>query len=95
MTKHIEIAYKEHGYEVRPTAEHPSFQSCHDRPQAEETKKKDFPLKNSGLTSEIKARILGISLVILWLLVWEWSVQSGLLRNFFLQPSAILALLYR
>jgi ABC-type nitrate/sulfonate/bicarbonate transport system permease component len=57
--------------------------------------KKDFSLKHSGLTSEIRARMLGISLVILWLLVWEWSVQFGLLRNFFLQPSAILALLYR
>jgi NitT/TauT family transport system permease protein len=52
-------------------------------------------LKHSGLTSEIRASMLGISLVILWLLVWEWSVQFGLLRNFFLQPSAILALLYR
>jgi ABC-type nitrate/sulfonate/bicarbonate transport system permease component len=52
-------------------------------------------LKHSGLTSEIKARILGISLVILWLLVWEWTVQLGLLRNFFLPPSAVLALLYR
>ena len=52
-------------------------------------------MKHSGLTSEIRASMLGISLVILWLLVWEWSVQFGLLRNFFLQPSAILALLYR
>jgi NitT/TauT family transport system permease protein len=95
VTKHIEIAYKEHGYEVRPTAEYPSFQSCHDRPQAEETKKKDFPLKHSGLTSEIKARILGISLVTLWLLVWEGSVQSGLGRNIFLPPSAVLGLLYQ
>jgi ABC-type nitrate/sulfonate/bicarbonate transport system permease component len=52
-------------------------------------------LKYSGLTSESKARILGISLVILWLLVWEWSVQFVLGRNFFLPPSAVLALLYR
>jgi NitT/TauT family transport system permease protein len=52
-------------------------------------------LKHSGLTSESKARMLGISLVILWLLVWEGSVQSGLGRNFFLSPSAVLALLYR
>lgn len=52
-------------------------------------------MKHSGLTSEIRARILGIGLVILWLLVWEGSVQSGLGRNFFLPPSAVLALLYR
>lgn len=52
-------------------------------------------MKYSGLTSESKARILGISLVILWLLVWEWSVQFVLGRNFFLPPSAVLALLYR
>jgi NitT/TauT family transport system permease protein len=52
-------------------------------------------LKHSGLTSEIRARMLGIGLVILWLLVWEGSVQIGLLRNFFLPPSAVLALLYR
>jgi ABC-type nitrate/sulfonate/bicarbonate transport system permease component len=52
-------------------------------------------LKHSGLTSESKARMMGIGLVILWLLVWEWSVQFGLLRNFFLPPSAVLALLYR
>jgi NitT/TauT family transport system permease protein len=52
-------------------------------------------LKHSGLTSEIKARMLGIGLVILWLLVWEGSVRSGLGRNIFLPPSAVLALLYR
>jgi len=52
-------------------------------------------LKYSGLTSESKARILGISLVSLWLLVWEWSVQFVLGRNFFLPPSAVLARLYR
>ena len=39
--------------------------------------------------------MLGIGLVIVWLLVWEGSVQSGLGRNFFLPPSAVLALLYR
>ena len=52
-------------------------------------------MKYPGQTSEISARILGIALVILWLLVWEGSVQSGLGRNFFLPPSAVLALLYR
>ncbi len=52
-------------------------------------------MKHSGLTSDRKARILGISLVILWLLVWEWSVQLGLARNIFLPPSTVLALLYR
>jgi len=52
-------------------------------------------LKHSGLTSESKARIFGISLVILWLLVWEWSVQFGLGRNIFLPPSTVLALFYR
>jgi ABC-type nitrate/sulfonate/bicarbonate transport system permease component len=39
--------------------------------------------------------MLGIGLVIVWLLVWEGSVQSGLGRNFFLPPSAVLGLLYR
>jgi ABC-type nitrate/sulfonate/bicarbonate transport system permease component len=52
-------------------------------------------LKHSGPTSEITARVLGIGLVILWLLVWEGSVQSGLGRNIFLPPSAVLAHLYR
>jgi NitT/TauT family transport system permease protein len=52
-------------------------------------------LKHFGLTSELRARMLGISLVVLWLLVWEGSVQSGLGRNFFLPPSAVLTLLYR
>jgi ABC-type nitrate/sulfonate/bicarbonate transport system permease component len=52
-------------------------------------------LKHSGLTSDSKARILGIGLVILWLLVWEWSVEFVLGRNFFLPPSAILPLFYR
>jgi NitT/TauT family transport system permease protein len=39
--------------------------------------------------------VLGIVLVILWLLVWEGSVQAGLGRNIFLPPSAVLVLLYR
>ena len=52
-------------------------------------------MKHSGPTSEIRARMLGIGLVIVWLLVWEGSVQSGLGRNFFLPPSAVLGLLYR
>ena len=52
-------------------------------------------MKHSGLTSESKARILGISLVILWLSMWEWSVQFGLGRNIFLPPSTVLGLLYR
>lgn len=52
-------------------------------------------MKHSGLTSEIRARMLGIGLVILWLLVWEGMVQSGLGRNFFLPPSAVITLLYQ
>ncbi len=68
---------------------------CHGKPKAEEIEKRIFLLKHSGLTSESKARILGIGLVILWLLVWEWSVRFVLGRNFFLPPSAVLALLYR
>ena len=52
-------------------------------------------MKHSGPTSEIRARTLGISLVILWLLVWEGIVQFGIGRNIFLPPSAVLALLYR
>src|SRR5262245_7204280 len=39
--------------------------------------------------------MLGIGLVILWLLAWEGMVQSGLGRNFFLPPSAVITLLYR
>ena len=52
-------------------------------------------MKHSGLTREIRARMLGIGLVILWLLVWEGMVQSGLGRNFFLPPSAVITLLYQ
>jgi len=52
-------------------------------------------MKHSGPTSEITARILGIGLVILWLLLWEGSVRSGLGQNFFLPPSTVLGLLYR
>ena len=73
--KAIEIAYKRARIRGAADSGASKLSSCHDRPKAEEIKKKDFPLKHSGLTSEIKARILGISLVILWLLVWEGSVQ--------------------
>jgi len=52
-------------------------------------------LKHSGVTSEIRARIVGIGLVVLWLLVWEGSVRAGLGRTLFLPPSAVLDLLYR
>jgi len=37
----------------------------------------------------------GIGLVIMWLLLWEWSVRFGLGRKFFVPPSEIIVLLYR
>ena len=52
-------------------------------------------MKHSGLSSEIRARTLGIGLVILWLLTWEGCVRAGLGRDFFLPPSTVLSLLYR
>ncbi len=47
-------------------------------------------------TREAVPRLVGIGLVIVWLLVWEWSIRSGLFRrDIFFPPSAIAALLYQ
>ena len=81
--KAIEIAYKKH--------EHPSFSLAKLGRGLEEIGKGNSVLKHSGSKSETRARVLGIGLVILWLLVWEGSVQSGLGRNIFLPPSAVLS----
>ena len=47
-------------------------------------------------TTETRGRLFGIGIVIVWLLVWEWSTQSGLLNRLLLvPPSMILSRLYR
>ena len=38
-------------------------------------------------TNQIGWRLTGIGLVIIWLLLWEWSVRFGLSRQFFVPPS--------
>ncbi len=46
-------------------------------------------------TNQIGWRLTGIGLVIIWLLLWEWSVRFGLTQSFFSPPTTILALLYQ
>lgn len=37
----------------------------------------------------------GCGLVIIWLLLWEWSIRFGLSRQFFVPPSELIVLLYQ
>jgi ABC-type nitrate/sulfonate/bicarbonate transport system permease component len=46
-------------------------------------------------SSDMLWTLFGIGLVIIWLLLWEWSVRFGLGRKVFLTPSEIVVLLYR
>jgi NitT/TauT family transport system permease protein len=39
--------------------------------------------------------VFGIGLVIIWLLLWEWSVRFGLSRQFVVPPSDLIVLLYQ
>lgn len=39
--------------------------------------------------------VFGIGLVIIWLLLWEWSVRFGLSRQFVVPPSELIVLLYQ
>jgi len=44
---------------------------------------------------EVGSRLIGIGLVVVWLLLWEWIVRFGLGEKFFSSPSSILAFLYQ
>jgi len=53
-------------------------------------------VKRFRSTGGITWRLVGIGLVIVWLLAWEWIVQPGRLRrDLIFPPSAILDLLYQ
>jgi NitT/TauT family transport system permease protein len=47
------------------------------------------------LNSNVLWAIFGIGLVIIWLLLWEWSIRFGLSRQFFVPPSELIVLLYQ
>lgn len=51
--------------------------------------------KPSVASGEIGSRLIGITLVVVWLLFWEWIVRFGLGQKFFSSPSNIFALLYQ
>jgi hypothetical protein len=45
--------------------------------------------------SNVLWAVFGIGLVIVWLLLWEWSVRFGLSRQFVVPPSELIVLLYQ
>ena len=47
------------------------------------------------LNNDVRWAAFGIGLVILWLLLWEWSIRLGLSRQFFVPPSDLIVLLYQ
>ena len=51
--------------------------------------------KPSVARGEIGSRLIGITLVVVWLLFWEWIVRFGLGQKFFSSPSNIFALFYQ
>lgn len=51
--------------------------------------------KRSVANREVGSRLIGIGLVVVWLLLWEWIVRFGLGEKFFSLPSSIVALLYQ
>jgi ABC-type nitrate/sulfonate/bicarbonate transport system permease component len=51
--------------------------------------------KRAVANREVGSRLIGIGLVALWLLLWEWIVRFGLGEKFFSSPSSIVAFLYQ
>jgi len=47
------------------------------------------------LNNDVRWAAFGIGLVILWLLLWEWSIRLGLSRQFFVPPTELIVLLYQ
>ena len=44
---------------------------------------------------DLYSQFFGVGLVIIWLLLWEWSVRFGLSRQFVVPPSELIVLLYQ
>jgi len=39
--------------------------------------------------------MFGVGLIIIWLLLWEWSIRFGRSRQFFVPPSELIVSLYQ